>query len=331
MAVQIRGIAIFFTAIFPDVMPYWVWITLIVVIILAYTQVGGLRAIIYSDSLQAIILLLAIWIIGITCLRNAGGLTTLFERVRDSNEALLSIPGPNGLLTVQFLIVSFWSIIMLPVTQPQVTTRLIIMKSERKMHLMAVSLGVFAFLILIPTIFIGLYGAIQYSQVEASEFLSSVLLFEQLNVIAALAVIGLLAASISTADSQIFALGTELRSLLKGDDKKVMLVTRLAFLFFGIFVLVFSIVSSDQLVILARISFIGTSIMGPMILAGLFSRRIPGREIIVATLAGLAVYIASEAGWVSREAGGLRLDLLIVLVVIVITLISIWLRKLAST
>ncbi|HHE65160.1 MAG TPA: sodium:solute symporter family protein, partial [Bacteroidetes bacterium] len=327
MAVQIRGIAIFFNAIFPEALPYWGWITLIVTIILIYTQIGGLRAIIYSDSLQALVLLFVIWIIGLTCLKNAGGLTSLFEQVKQSNEALLSIPGPKGLLTFQFLVISFWSIIMLPVTQPQITTRLIIMESEEKMHRMAVSLGVFAFLVLVPTIFIGLYGAINYGHAQPNEFLSEVLLFEQSDIIAALAVIGLLAASISTADSQIFALSTEFRSLMEGDEKRIMLYTRLAIIFFGIFTLVFSIVTTDQLVLLARVSFVGTSIMGPMIIAGIFSKRKIGKEIIWATLISLVLFIASQANIIPASVLGVRLDMVIVVFVIIFTLLSVFLRK----
>ncbi|MBN2030583.1 sodium:solute symporter family protein [bacterium] len=327
MAVQIRGIAIFFTAIFPDLMPYWTWITLIVMIIIIYTQIGGLRAIIYSDSLQAIILLLVIWIIGVTCLKNAGGITGLFAKVKQSHPDLLSIPGPQGLLSFQYLLASFWSIIMLPVTQPQITTRLIIMKNEQKMHRMAVSLGVFTFLILIPTIFIGLYGALEYYGIPSNTFLSNVLLFEQTNIIAALAVIGLIAASISTADSQIFALSTEFRSLLKGNEKKVMLYTRLAIVFFAICTLVFSLVSSDQLVILARISFMGTSIMGPMILTGIFSKQIPGKEMIWSTLISLIVFIGSQVGLLPMALFGINIDLLIVIFMIIVTVLSVTLRK----
>lgn len=322
VAIQIRGISIFLNAIFPDALPAWGWATSIVIIMLIYSELGGLRAIIYSDSLQAIILLGTIWIIAILCIKNAGGISAMFENIRNSNEALLSVPGPKGLFTFQFLIASFYAIVMLPVTQPQITTRLIIMKDQRKMHRMVVAMGAFTFLILLATVFIGMYGAIKYPNVPAREFLAQVLLFEQLDIIAALVVIGLLAAAISTSDSQIFALGTELRSLLHGDEKKVIIYTRLAVFVFGISALIFSILSSDQLVLLARVSFTGTGILGPLVLNGIFSRQKPGIEVILISLVGLLLFLLSLFGLLPSQIGIIRLDILIISIVGCFTIIS---------
>ena len=74
----------------------------------------------------AMFFLILIWIIAIGCVRSLGGVEAMFAQVRETNEALLSIPGPKGLLTPQFLIASFFAIVLIPVTQPQVTTRLAI-------------------------------------------------------------------------------------------------------------------------------------------------------------------------------------------------------------
>jgi len=314
-AIQISGISIFLNAVFPDALPGWGWSVGIVCIMLLYSEIGGLRAIIYSDAMQAVILLIALWIIAMSCLYAGGGIRELIENVRTTNESLLSVPGPKGLFSVQFLVATLYVIMMIPVTQPQVATRLIIMKSTRKMGRMAVALGVFTFLILIPTVVIGLYGAVHYGEVSTQKFLSQVLLFDQWEPVAALVVIGLLAAAISTADSQIFALGTELRSLLKGDEKKVLLWTRLAILGFGLGALVFSIVSGDQLVLLARMSFAGTALMGPMILVGIFSERSAGRSIVAVTSIALVLFLLSLARLISSQVIGLRIELALALAV----------------
>ncbi len=63
MAIQIRGIAIFLSATFPEAMPIWGWATAMILIMLIYSEVGGLKAIIYSDMLQGIILLIVICVI----------------------------------------------------------------------------------------------------------------------------------------------------------------------------------------------------------------------------------------------------------------------------
>ncbi|MCK4749609.1 MAG: hypothetical protein KAT15_21290, partial [Bacteroidales bacterium] len=140
-AIQIRGVSIFFGATFEGIMPEWSWALIIVGIMLIYAEVGGFKAIIYSDAIQGTVLLIVIWLIGITCIKAFGNIETLFARVEEVKPALLSVPGPNGLFTVQFLIASFLAIILIPVTQPQLTSRVVAMRNFKSLSRMAVSLG----------------------------------------------------------------------------------------------------------------------------------------------------------------------------------------------
>lgn len=315
VAIQIRGVAIFLNAAFPDAIPIWLWASLIVVVMIIYSEIGGLKAIIYSDVLQGILLLIVIWVIGLTCLNQMGGMEAMFDQVETKNPALLSTPGPKGLFSFQFLISSAVAIILIPFTQPQISTRLVIMKDNRSLYRMAVGVGFFAIIIILPTAFLGMYGALQYPDASTADFLGGTLVKDQMVGIAALVMIGLVAAAISTSDSQIFALGGEIRSLLKGDDRQMMLISRICIAIFALTALVFAILSSDQLVLLARTSFAGTSIMAPMIFVAIFAsnaNRI--KWLPIATFLALLLFIFSQLGWIPGQLLGIRLDLLLLLV-----------------
>ncbi|NQV35396.1 MAG: sodium:solute symporter family protein [Phycisphaeraceae bacterium] len=327
VAIQIRGIAIFLSAVFPEVLPSWGWSVGIVCVMLLYSEFGGLRAIIHCDCIQGTILLIVLWIIAIGCLRFFGGIGPMFEQVKAVNEGLLSTPGPKGLFTPQFLIASFFAILLIPVTQPQVTTRLVIIKNNRTLFHMAVGLGIFTALVLLPTIVIGLYGAVKYGDLATSDFLAKVLLHEQPEFLAAVVVVGLLAAATSTADSQLFALGSEFRSFMLVKRKSPLFVTRLVILTFGAAALIFSIVSSNQLVLLALASFKGTSLMAPMVFSGIFAKRKPGAEIALATAVALLLYLGSLAKWVPGKIGPLQLDLFLLLSLGVLALVSLGIRS----
>ncbi|HSF53840.1 MAG TPA: hypothetical protein VLA71_08825, partial [Algoriphagus sp.] len=236
VAIQIRGISIFLDAAFPDLIPAWGWSSLLVILMLVYSEIGGLKAIMYSDAIQGVIMLAVIWIIGLTCLEMAGGLEAGLAKVEESNAALLSLPGPKGLFSSPFLIASAIAIVLIPVSQPQFTTRLVVMKNLKSVHKMAYAVGIFAVLVILPTAFIGLYGAVKYPDSSTADLLSSALLFDQASPVAALAVVGLFAACLSTTNAQIFALGTELRSLLSGSDNSNMRITQLAILVFSLIV-----------------------------------------------------------------------------------------------
>ena len=328
VAIQIRGVAIFLNQAFPDAVPLWIWALAIVLIMLMYSEIGGLKAIIYSDTLQGILLLIVIWIIGISCLTNMGGIEPMFQQIEVANKELLSVPGPNGLFDFQFLFGSMIAITLLPFTQPQISTRLIIMKDQKSLFRMAIGVGTFAILVILPTLFIGMYGAIKYPDASTSDFLGNTLLYDQNGFIAALVLIGLIAAAISTADSQIFALGGETRSLLKGEDKKMIGLARISIVIFALLSLVFALLTSDELVLLARTSFAGTSLLAPMIFTGLFSKK-PGHLKIIpmATFGAIILFICAQLGLINNTIGGLRMDLFLLLILSLISIIAVWILK----
>ncbi len=327
VAIQIRGIGIFLEAAFPQTLPFWGWATLIVVVMLIYSEIGGLKAIIYSDALQGVLLMIVTWIVALGCIRYFGGVGAMFEQVGQVNEALLSTPGPNGLFSFQFLLASFFAILMYPFTQPQVAVRIIIMKDGGSMRRMAVAVGVFAIMLIMATIPIGMYGAVRYADLSVSDFLVNVLMFDQAPIIGAAVAIGLIAAAMSTADSQIFALGAEVRSLISGTERAVMLRTKLAIVFFAVAALVFAVLSNDQLVLLARVSFAGTAMLGPLVLAGIFSKRPPGSEVLVITALGVIVFGLSSLGVIPGTIGSVRMDLFLFGVLGIFTVGSVFYRN----
>ncbi|MCK5821840.1 MAG: hypothetical protein KAH17_08135 [Bacteroidales bacterium] len=309
--IQIQGISIFMQAAFPNSLPAWGWAVLIILVMLLYSEIGGFKAIVYSDAIQALLLLTVIWIIGAVSLKHFGGIHSMFEAIEVVDEKLLSIPGPKGLLKPQFLIASMIAIVMIPVTQPQLTTRIVVMKNLKSTHYMAVSLGFFAILIILPTLFIGMYGAQQYPGASKDEFFANAFLNDQSGFVAALAVIGLIAAGLSTTNAQIFALGSELRGLMKGDEKKIMRITKISIFLFSLVALAFSLKISDQIVLLARVSFAGTALMGPMILLGILSNKKISWTIIPLSFIALVIFLLSLAKVIPSEYFGLRLDLLL--------------------
>ncbi len=311
VSIQIRGISIFLDATFDHALPAWGWASLILLVMLLYSETGGLKAIMYSDVFQGILLMSVVWIIAYTCTSNLGGVKAMFEAVKETNQELLSAPGPKGLFSVQFLVASLLAIVFIPVTQPQISSRLVIMKNQSSMNRMAVAVGCFAILVILPTVAIGMYGAVRYSDMATPDFLSQVLLFDQLGIVAAATMVGLIAAAISTSDSQLFALSGELRSLLKGEEKKVLNTTKIGMVVFALAALVFSLISSDQMVMLARLSFAGTGMMAPMVIAAILSKEKVSMTIVWITAGAVLVFIASLLGFVPSQLGGWRIDLLL--------------------
>ena len=102
-------------------------------------------------------------------------------------------------------------------------------------------------------------------------------------------------------------------------------------LLFAIVAFVFSLVSSDQLVMLARVSFTGTGLLGPMVLNAVFFKdRIRKINIYLAGIA-LVVFIFSLAGWIPSVIIGIQVDLLLFIILFGVMLFNVVLRKSDST
>jgi SSS family solute:Na+ symporter len=106
-----------------------------------------------------------------------------------------------------------------------------------------------------------------------------------------------------------------------------MIQTKIAIVGFAMTALVFAILSSDQLVLLARVSFAGTALMGPLILAAVMTRSTPGREIIVISALGLTLFILALLGVIPDNPGGVRIDLILLTATFGLTAVSALLRK----
>lgn len=307
VAIQIKGIAEFIDFSNIWAIPVWAWATLFLVIILSYSYVGGLKAIIVSDAIQGVTLLLVTTVIAYTCIQNMGGFERFFATLSASKPELLSTPGPKGLLTSQFLFSSFVVIVLMPISQPQLLTRIVIMNSLKDTKRMAVAVAVFAFLIILPTVFIGLYGAMRYADAPTDAFLFGTLVTNQHTIVGALAIIGLIAAAMSTVDSQLFAIQAEVANYKKSKNKNKIFIIG-----FGLVALLLSIFSSKELVLLARVSFAGTSLLAPLVFVSIFSENKHNNLLPFATLASLLIYlIASFTPYIPSAILGIRLDMIL--------------------
>jgi len=207
------------------------------------------------------------------------------------------------------------------------STRLIIMRDNSSLARMAVLLSIFSFLLVLATLPIGLYGAALYPKSATGEFIANVLVYDQLPVVAAMVIVGLIAAAISTADSQLFALGSELRSGFSDLNKKSLSLMRVAIVIFALSALVVSLVSNTHIVLLARTSFAGSSLLAPMILSAVFFPKQINYAIPILTGFGLMTFLASIFGLIDNMLWGLRMDLLTFLMVSFGTIIALILNR----
>lgn len=334
IAIQIKGASGILAHIVPYEVPQWGWAVIILFLMYLYSSIGGLRGIMYCDSLQGVVLFTVIWIMAFIVLDNFGGIGKLVQAVAEEEPALLSAPGPKGLLSVQWLIAGFISIVLLPVSQPQLTSRLSILKGLNERRKIPVLHASFTFLLLIAGLIIGLYGAIAIPAKTGPEFIGKLIL-EQNPVIGAVALIGILAAAMSTSDSQFFALGSEINNALGRFSRRLkvspIVFVKLVILVFCIASFIVAMKSSQGIISLAVSGFMGTALMAPMVLTAILCKGRSFNSVIpVVTVISLIVFLLSLFGLVPKMIMGLRIDLILLAINTLVT-ISVVLIELKKT
>lgn len=254
--------------------------------IFLYSSTGGIKSIYITDSVQGIISLIAIWGMAGVALKESGGLEHLFA-VNASNEKLFSLPGPKNLLTIQFILSYVISLSLMQVSQPHLFIRLLINKNQKTFVKICLTLAIVSPLVFLPSVIIGFYGI----SLDKSDFLVDMLINTVPPLIAAIYVLGLLSASMSTADSQIFAIGTEWSDFFKKKYPRQQVVLTKAFAFLmtasACFIAQYPLTS---LVVFARNSFTGTALISPIILASLLFYQ--NKKAIFYT-SGMVLFFAS--------------------------------------
>lgn len=323
IAIQIKGASGLLSSVVPYDVPVWVWALIILVLMFVYSSIGGLRGIMYADSLQGIMLFTVIWIMAGIVLYEFGGLGELIAEVKQTKPGLLSTPGPAGLLDRQWLLAAFISIVLLPVSQPQLTSRLGILKGLNERRKVPVLHASFTFLLLIAGMIIGLYGAVAITANTGPEFIGKLIL-EQNAFVGAVTLIGILAAAMSTSDSQFFSLGSEINNVFEEYCKKINL-SPVIFVKFVIFLFcvasfVVAMKSPQELISLAINGFMGTAMMAPMVLVSiLYKNRLFAGIIPLVTAVSLVIFLLSLFNFVPNMIFGIRTDLVLLAINTVIT------------
>ncbi len=307
IAVQIKGAAMLFSSVLPVGEGYLFWSCAMVILMFLYSSFGGIRAIYITDAFQGIVMLLVVWIIAFFVLDGVGGVEKLFNLVASKDSSLLSLPGPKGLLTWQFLLISFIAISLMPYTQPQLTTRLLLAKNDETFIKAGVVFCVFVILVIIPTVVIGFKGSIM----GRDDFLIDILNGEIPPLFYALFVIGVLSASMSTSDSQLMAIGTEWASFFSKekllDNAKAKFLVKFSALICSIVSLVLAQSDFKSLVLFAVNSFVGTSFLLPVVYSLKFYKI--NHWLVFVSFFCVSVFLVSLFGLVPKEIVGLRVEI----------------------
>jgi SSS family solute:Na+ symporter len=293
MSIQAIGIGKLLESATGGTIPYLVGVGIALLMTVLYLESGGMRAVAWTDAVQGILLFVGGYFIAIYFLMtHFGTLPQLFKTIRQTDPSLLSVPGPKNLFTYSMMVSFFIMIITMPATQFQLTTRYFIAKNPMVLRRMMVFTAFFATFVLIPPLILGIGGKAIWPHLKSGDMVLGKVLGELIPPLAALGVIAVFSAALSTIDSQLLLLSSLFTrdiygEFKKSDERKNLLIGRTVIVVLIIIIFLLSLRPPQLIVQLSILSFAGTLQLFPTIMGALYWKRATSVGAVLSILMGI--------------------------------------------
>jgi solute:Na+ symporter, SSS family len=306
VTIQMTGSGYIFDTMTDGRISFEVGAAVMLVVMIVYVMVGGLRAVAWTDTIQGFMMFVAIaggslWIVR----GEYGSLGAAFDALVAQNPEWFTLPGPAGTIT-QAHWVSLWIPLTLGlVFAPQLVIRMFSARSLRVLKWASVGGAIYLVAIYVFTPAVAAVGRLLYADAADPDQIFIDLLWTNLPLtLAALALAGGFAAAMSTADSQIHAVSSTLAVdvyekyvNLERDPGKTKRLMHAAHIVVGAAAYYFAVTSPALLIDILTIALSGVGLLGPCVFGALYWKRSTAAGAVASLLGGLAVLVLVEFAW----------------------------------
>ena len=167
-----------------------------------YTAYGGFRAVAWTDSFQALVMLAGILVTAFFALRQAGGLPAVYDELVALSPNLVQGPGPDQFLPLPAAISFFCIWPLANISQPSLITRFLASKDTRTLKRAAFLIGLYILLLYPAIMTLGVVSRVLVPELDAPDHaIPAVILAAVPPMIAGLTLAAPLAAIMSTISS----------------------------------------------------------------------------------------------------------------------------------
>ncbi|MGM0652198.1 MAG: sodium:solute symporter family protein [Bacillota bacterium] len=305
-AVQLIGIGALLEGISGGAIPYLAGVSVAAVIAVYWTWTGGLKAVAWTDSLQAAVMLtVAVLSVIFIAYRAFDGFGGLFAQLEAQHPQWLSVPGP-GFFNVNAFVGLTLPWFFFSLSNPQVSQRLFMPRSLGQMRIMVMGFLVFGFIYTLVSIIWGFSARLLLPDLDVADSATPMLLSMDIvpTAVALMVMLGISAAAISTVNSIILSLSSMVcrdvcKNISRGiDEDRELLIGRIFVPLFTLFILAFATLRLDLIAALSVASSAGLLVMVPALIGAFFWKRGTAAGVLSSVIVGgLTALILQYSGW----------------------------------
>ncbi len=293
-AVQLIGIGALVEGLSGGAIPFLIGVVIAAAIAVYWTWTGGLRAVAWTDSLQAAVMLtVAILSVIFIAYNGFGGFGNMFTQLEERYPAWLTVPGP-GFFNIHAFVGLTLPWFFFSLSNPQVSQRLFMPRSLNQMRIMVMGFLIFGFIYTLVSILWGFSARLLLPDLEVADAATPALLGLDIvpASVALLVMLGISAAAISTVNSIILTLSSMVtRDVFKNlrdntSENRELLVGRIFVPIFTIFILAFATLRLDLIAALSVASSAGLLVMVPALIGAFFWKRGTAAAVLASIIIG---------------------------------------------
>ncbi|MBP2077280.1 sodium:solute symporter family protein [Oceanobacillus polygoni] len=298
-AVQLSGVGYLLQGVTNDAIPYTTGVLIATLLAIVFTYIAGIRSVAWTDSLQALFMIVSSTVVVLILVNGLGGFTTFFKTIETTQPELLTVPGNGFFSFLTFLGLTIpWFFFSL--SNPQVSQRLYMPASLKSLKNMLMGFLVFGFIYTLVAIIWGYSAAIMFPNLENADLATPLVLSSDLvpPVLGVIVMVGIMAAAISTIDSILLTLSSLFAKDVYGNIKKntsdrlQLRVGKIVIPIIALLAYLFAEMQLNLIAVLSVASSAGLIVVVPAIIGTFFWKRGTAAGVLSSVLiAGIIVIL----------------------------------------
>jgi len=297
-AVQLAGVGYLMSGMSNGAITFTSGTILATILAIVFSMVAGLNSVAWTDSLQAIVMVISATLVVIFVIYELGGLGSFFGTLHSEHSGALSVPG-NGFFSFSTFLGLTLPWVFFSLSNPQVSQRLFTPRSFGDMRRMLLGFMIFGFIYTLVAVTWGFAATIKFPGLKNGDLATPKLLSSDIvpPTLGIIVMIGIIAAAVSTIDSIMLTLSSmftrDVYAVAKKNatDKQQLLVGKIVLPVVAVLAYLFAQLDLNLIAVLSVSASAGLLVMVPPLVGAFFWRRGTAAGAVSAiVIAGLVVF-----------------------------------------
>ncbi|HEX6923360.1 MAG TPA: sodium:solute symporter family protein, partial [Bacillales bacterium] len=300
-AAQLAGVGVLLEGMTDGAISFTTGVVIATILAIIFSFAAGIRSVMWTDTLQAVIMVITATLVMFFVVHALGGFGELFGTIQAQSPEMLSVPGNGFFDFLTFLGLTLpWFFFSL--SNPQVSQRLFMPSSLKSLRQMLIGFLLFGIVYTFVSVIWGFSALIKFPGLENPDLASPILLSSDLvpPILGVIVMIGILAAAVSTIDSIMLTLSSLFARDVYGngkkrpDDQKQLLVGKIVIPVIAILAFAFAELRLNLIAVLSVAASAGLLVVVPAIFGTFFWKRGTAAGVITSVTGGAIVVLVLD-------------------------------------